>query len=71
MEMEQGDAQMRALIAIIALAFLSGCQTTKVEIAKPCGVIKDSLKDVQAKTREGDFRISQHYERGRGAGCWS
>lgn len=48
---------------------LAGCTTTSVN--KPCGVITDSLGDVHATTRDGERRISQHYEAGIAAGCWS
>lgn len=70
MAVEPGDAPMRkALILFVAALALSGCQTASVNV-KPCGVITDSLKDVQGKTREDDRRISVHHERGRAAGCW-
>jgi len=61
---------MRAMIILAFALALAGCQTTKVEIARPCGVLDDALKDVRAKDRSGDFRIARHYERGRAAGCW-
>lgn len=58
-------------IAFVCLLLLPAgqCQTAGVNV-KPCGVITDSLKDVQGKTREDDRRISVHHERGRAAGCW-
>jgi hypothetical protein len=31
----------------------------------------DPLKDVHATTRDGERRISGHFERGVSAGCWS
>lgn len=61
---------MRAVIFVVLSLALAGCQTTRVEIAKPCGVIDDALRDVKGKDRPGDFRIARHYERGRAAGCW-
>ena len=61
---------MGPIVIIFAAALvLTGCQTAGVNV-KPCGVITDSLKDVQGKTREDDRRISVHHERGRAAGCW-
>lgn len=36
----------------------------------PCGVIKDSLKDVNATTRDGNHRLAVHFVRGETAGCW-
>lgn len=63
---------MRQALSIISvlgfILFLAGCQTTGT--TKPCGVIQDSLKDVNATTRDGNRRLAGHYERGRGAGCW-
>lgn len=53
----------------LVLLLLGGCATTSVN--KPCGVITDSLKDVHATTRDGERRISTHYEAGVAAGCWS
>lgn len=49
---------------------ISGCASSPQPVLKPCGVIKDSLKDVKAVTREGNYRIDMHYEGGRKAGCW-
>ena len=61
---------MRQGIAIALLALiLAGCNQT-VQIAKPCGVITDPLKDVQATTRAGNQRLSNHFERGVSAKCW-
>ena len=56
-----------ALIAIGALV-LAGCSTAPVD--RPCGVITDSLIDVNATTPEGQRRIHVHHARGRAAGCW-
>ena len=63
---------MRIAIIIMACALaLAGCGTAaNVQIAQPCGVIRDSLKDVKATTREGDRRLANHFERGVSAGCW-
>jgi hypothetical protein len=33
-------------------------------------VIVDPLKNIHATTRDGDRRISDHFERGVAAGCW-
>jgi len=49
---------------------ITGCASAPVPVNKPCGVISDNLKDVHAKTRDGERRISDHYERGKAAGCW-
>jgi hypothetical protein len=40
-------------------------------VDKPCGVILDSLQNVHATTRDGERRISSHFERGVKAGCWT
>lgn len=60
---------MRAasIILIMALA-LAACTTAPVD--KPCGVIRDSLATVQAKTPDGQQRLDVHHARGRAAGCW-
>ncbi|MGO4337460.1 hypothetical protein AB4037_21335 [Labrys sp. KB_33_2] len=39
-------------------------------VDRPCGVITDSLRDVQAISRESNRRLAVHYEGGRAAGCW-
>ena len=67
--MGQGGRQMRKAVIIAAGLILAGCNQT-VQIAKPCGVITDPLKDVQATTRDGNRRISTHFERGVSAKCW-
>lgn len=68
--MEQGDRQMRQAIIAAALAvLLAGCNQT-VQIAKPCGVITDSLIGVTATDRDGNRRLAVHHERGVAAGCW-
>lgn len=51
----------------IALA-VSACQTAPVD--RPCGVISDSLRDVQGATPADTRRIDVHFERGIAAGCW-
>lgn len=68
--MGQGGGQMRkAVVVLLGGLILAGCNQT-VQIAKPCGVITDPLKDVQATTRDGNRRISTHFERGVSAKCW-
>lgn len=59
---------MRALILIVAMLGLAGCQSVQVD--KPCGVITDSLRDVHATTPAGETRLNIHFERGVSAGCW-
>lgn len=49
---------------------LTGCATAPPGEIKPCGVIVDSLKDVQATTPDGNRRLSDHYERGHAVKCW-
>jgi hypothetical protein len=39
-------------------------------VNKPCGVLTDSLMTVTATTRDGERRISRHFEAGVRAGCW-
>jgi hypothetical protein len=60
---------MRALI-IFSLLALTAC-STPVPVNRPCGVIIDSLKDVQGKTPADTRRIDIHFERGVAAKCWS
>ena len=50
-------------------AALEGCVTT-LPVDRPCGVLVDSLQNVHATTKDGDRRISDHFERGVAAGCW-
>ena len=52
---------------VIALA-LAGCQSVPVD--RPCGVIRDDLKSVQATTPAGQQRLDIHFERGAAAKCW-
>jgi hypothetical protein len=49
---------------------LVGCASNGMPVLNPCGVIEDSLGDVQATTKEGNKRIDAHFERGVRAGCW-
>lgn len=53
--------------ALVALGLVA-CSTVPVD--RPCGVIRDSLATVQAKTPDGQQRLDVHHERGRAAGCW-
>ena len=50
---------------------LAGCAPLQSPVVNACGVIVDPLEDVHATTRDGDRRISDHFERGVRAGCWS
>lgn len=61
---------MRYKIAMtVMIAFgLAGCATQPVNT--PCGVIKDSLINVNATTPDGQRRLNVHHERGAAAGCW-
>jgi hypothetical protein len=58
---------MRYALMMVAL-LLGGCQTVPVD--RPCGVIEDDLRGVQATKRDGRQRLAVHFERGRAAGCW-
>ena len=58
-----------AILAILAVS-LAGCQTT-APVNRPCGVLTDSLRDVQGKRRQDVQRIDRHNERGVSAGCWT
>ena len=55
-------------LAVIGIA-LTACVPTQ-PVNKPCGVIIDSLESVHATTKQGEVRISKHFERGVRAGCW-
>jgi hypothetical protein len=66
--MEPGGREMRAVIIIGAALALSACSTVTVD--RPCGVIIDSLRDVQGATPAMTRRIDIHVERGIAAGCW-
>lgn len=55
---------------VIALSLpLAACQTP-APVDRPCGVIRDNLKTVQATTPAGQQRLDVHFERGRAAKCW-
>ena len=48
----------------------AGCANRQV-FPQPCGVIGDSLRDVEGKTRADQQRIDTHFERGIRKGlCW-
>jgi hypothetical protein len=58
-----------AVSLLVALgAVLGACASVPVD--RPCGIIRDSLGDVTATTRDGERRISRHFEAGVRAGCW-
>lgn len=57
-----------AIISIVVAMVLAACQTVPVD--RPCGVIRDSLKTVNATTPADQRRLDIHFERGRAAGCW-
>ena len=59
---------MRAIILLALAALLAGCQTAPVD--RPCGVIRDDLRTVQATTPAGQQRLDVHHARGKAAGCW-
>jgi hypothetical protein len=48
---------------------LAAC-ATPVPVNRPCGVITDSLRDVQGKDAAERRRIDIHFERGVAAKCW-
>lgn len=60
-----------ALLVLIVTATigLAACETTSVTV-RGCGVIQDSLHDVEATTRDGQRRLDVHFERGVSAKCW-
>jgi len=61
----------RLSVAIVAtVAGLAGGCTTTAPVDRPCGVIADSLKDVQGKRKQDRQRIDVHFEIGVRAGCW-
>ena len=60
---------LRLLLTLSTLALLTGCFQT-VPVDKPCGVLDDSLANVQATTSDGNRRIDTHFEAGVRAGCW-
>lgn len=59
---------MRAASVTILLA-LAACQSP-APVDRPCGVIRDSLRDVTGATPAMTRRIDIHFERGVAAGCW-
>lgn len=61
-------SSLAAIISII-VSGLGACQSLPRD-TRPCGVIRDSLKTVNATTPEGQLRLAVHYERGRAVGCW-
>ena len=60
---------MAALLLAVTGIALTACVPTQ-PVNKPCGVIIDSLESVHATTKQGEVRISKHFERGVRAGCW-
>lgn len=63
------------MTAAIGIALLVGACAlnpgpSTLQVAHPCGVLKDSLSDVRGRTRAGDERITKHFEAGVAAGCW-
>lgn len=61
-------AALYSLVVIVVGLVLAGCAT--VPVNRPCGVIRDDLLTVEAKTPAGQQRLDVHYERGKTAGCW-
>lgn len=60
-----------ALVVALALPLTAArCGGPSPSTKDPCGVIVDSLKDVQGKRLSDTQRIDRHYQRGLGAGCW-
>lgn len=62
---------MRTVTLLALAALLAGCGRQEVAIGQPCGVISDSLREVEGKTLADTRRIDSHFERGVAAGCWS
>ena len=58
------------LVAFGIVAQGSACEVNQ-PVSKPCGVIIDSLKSVNATTRDGQRRLADHFQRGLAAGCWT
>ncbi len=69
---QKGRRLLMSVTGAAALGIvLAGCAPkAMLPVNKPCGVIDDSLGDVQATTKEGNKRIDAHFERGVRAGCW-
>lgn len=62
---------MRHLIlAGLCAVSLAGCAGGPQPVDKPCGVITDSLQNVNATSTAGQERLDVHFERGTAAGCW-
>lgn len=59
-----------SVLAILAVC-LAGCASPPKVNISPCGVIADSLKDVQGRTPRDTQRIDIHFERGKKARCWT
>ena len=74
LQLQKPSKVRQTLTAVIVAAGLgtgiAGCASVQ-PVDRPCGVIVDPLKDVHATTTDGDRRISDHFERGVRAGCWS
>jgi hypothetical protein len=56
------------LLAVLGTA-ITGCASVQ-PVDHPCGVITDSLQNVNATTKAGNERLAIHFERGAMAGCW-
>lgn len=65
--------RLRGLVRLVGavglVAFLTAC-ASPAPVDRPCGVIIDSLKDVQGADANERRRIDVHFERGVAAGCW-
>ncbi len=61
---------MRLILLISCCTALAGCATGAVPVSQPCGVIRDSLANVQGATPADTRRIDIHFESGVAAGCW-
>ena len=58
-----------AMLAVAAGIGLQAC-ASQAPTLRPCGVITDSLIGVEATTKDGERRLSNHFERGVAARCW-
>jgi len=61
---------MKVFLLLAGLGAALGACVSSVPVNRPCGIISDSLMDVTATTRDGERRISRHFEAGVRAGCW-
>lgn len=61
--------RMKRVLIILPLLAVAAC-ATPVPVDRPCGVIIDSLRDVQGKNGAERRRVDIHFERGVAAGCW-